>query len=253
MNWFGLYTLWKKEVWRFLKVTVQTVLTPVITALLYLMIFAQVLEGYLEPYPGVPYSAFLIPGLVMMSLIQNAFANSSSSLIQAKVNGNLVFLLLSPISPLELYLAFTAAAVLRGLLVGIGVWLAALWLVDLPLSSLAWVATFAVLGGALLGAIGVIAGIWAEKYEHMAAFQNFIIMPLTFLSGVFYSIHTLPPLWAEISVFNPFFYMIDGFRHGFLGVSDVSPWLSLAITAAFFAAVSGLCLWLLHTGYKLRH
>jgi len=253
MNWRGLYTLYTKEVWRFWKVVVQTVFTPVVTALLYLLVFAQVLEEHVQVYPGVSYSAFLIPGLIMMSVIQNAFSNSSSSLIQSKMSGNIVFLLLSPITPLEFYLAFTAAAVTRGLLVGAGVWAVSLWFVDLPHAAPLWALVFAALGSAVLGVLGIIAGIWAEKYEHLAAFQNFIILPLSFLSGVFYSIHSLPPGWSEISAFNPFFYMIDGFRHGFLGTSDVSPWLSLAVAGGAFAAVSALCLYLLATGYKLRH
>lgn len=252
MNWVGCYTLWRKEVWRFLKVTVQTLLTPVVTALLYLLIFTHLLEERLEVYPGVAYGAFLIPGLIMMTMIQNAFANSSSSLIQSKMVGNLVFLLLAPISALEFYLAFVAAAVLRGLMVGLGVYLVSLVFVDLPLAEPALVLAFAVLGSALLGALGLIAGVWAEKFEHLAAFQNFVILPLSFLSGVFYSIHSLPGIWQDISRFNPFFYMIDGFRYGFLGVSDLAPAVSLAVSAGFLALVSIICLILLARGYKLR-
>lgn len=252
MNWRGCYTLWRKEVWRFLKVTVQTLLTPVVTALLYLLIFTHLLEERLEVYPGVAYGAFLIPGLIMMTMIQNAFANSSSSLIQSKMVGNLVFLLLAPISALEFYLAFVAAAVLRGLMVGLGVYLVSLVFVDLPLAEPALVLAFAVLGSALLGALGLIAGVWAEKFEHLAAFQNFVILPLSFLSGVFYSIHSLPGIWQDISRFNPFFYMIDGFRYGFLGVSDLAPAVSLAVSAGFLALVSIICLILLARGYKLR-
>lgn len=252
MNWRGCYTLWRKEVWRFLKVTVQTLLTPVVTALLYLLIFTHLLEERLEVYPGVAYGAFLIPGLIMMTMIQNAFANSSSSLIQSKMVGNLVFLLLAPISALEFYVAFVAAAVLRGLLVGLGVYLVSLLFVDLPLAEPALVLTFAVLGSALLGALGLIAGVWAEKFEQLAAFQNFVILPLSFLSGVFYSIHSLPGIWQDVSRFNPFFYMIDGFRYGFLGVSDLAPAVSLAVSAGFLALVSIICLVLLARGYRLR-
>jgi ABC-2 type transport system permease protein len=253
MNWRGMYTLWVKEVWRFLKVTVQTVLTPVVTALLYLMIFTHLLEQRVEVYPGVSYGAFLIPGLVMMSVIQNAFANSSSSLIQSKMVGNLVFLLLAPISPMEFYLAFVAAAVLRGVLVGLGVYLVSLFFVELPLTQPLIVLLFAVLGSGVLGALGLVAGVWSDKFEQLAAFQNFVILPLSFLSGVFYSIHSLPGIWQEISRFNPFFYMIDGFRYGFLGVSDVSPWLSAGVTGAFLVLVSAFSLAMLHTGYKLRY
>ncbi len=254
INWVGLYTLFAKEVWRFLKVVTQTVLTPAVTALLYLLVFQTVLEDHVEVYPGVGYGAFLVPGLVVMTMIQNAFANSSSSLIQSKMNGNLVFVLVAPLSSLEFFLAFVGAAILRGLLVGAVVWAVALALVDLPpVHSFAWLLIFSVLGSAMLGILGVIAGIWADKYDQLAAFQNFLILPLSFLSGVFYSIHDLPPFWERLSLFNPFFYMIDGVRHGFLGVSDVDPVRALAITAGSTLAVAALCLALLAKGYKIRH
>lgn len=252
MNWRGLYTLWRKEMLRFLKVTVQTLLTPIVMALLYLLIFTHVLEEHVEIYEGTSYGAFLIPGLIMMSVIQNAFANSSSSLIQSKMQGNLVFVLLAPISPLEFYLAFVAAAVFRGMMVGAGVYVVSLWFVDLPLSSPWMVLVFAVLGSAVLGALGMIAGVASDKFEQLAAFQNFVIMPLSFLSGVFYSIHSLPQLWEGVSRLNPFFYMIDGFRYGFLGVSDVSPWFSLAVGLAFVLAVSTVSLVMLNRGFKIR-
>lgn len=252
INWRGLFTLFKKEVFRFLKVTVQTLMTPVVTALLYLLIFSHVLAQHVEVYPGVSYMVFLVPGLVMMTVIQNAFANSSSSLIQSKMTGNLVFLLLAPISGTEFYLAFVAAAVVRGLMVGTGVYLVAALLVNVPIHNPGMLLAFAVLGSALLGALGIVAGIWADKFEQLAAFQNFAILPLSFLSGVFYSIHALPDFWQEISRFNPFFYMIDGFRHGFLGVSDVAPWVSLGVTMGFLVAVSSVCLIMLQSGYKIR-
>lgn len=252
VNWRGFFTLFKKEVFRFLKVAVQTLMTPVVTALLYLLIFTHVLAQHVEIYPGVSYTVFLVPGLVMMTVIQNAFANSSSSLIQSKMTGNLVFLLLAPISGAEFYLAFVAAAVVRGLMVGTGVYLVATLLVDVPIHSLGMLLAFAVLGSALLGALGVVAGLWADKFEQLAAFQNFVILPLSFLSGVFYSIHALSDFWREISRFNPFFYMIDGFRHGFLGVSDVTPWISLGVTAGFLVVVSSACLLMLQRGYKIR-
>ncbi len=254
INWVGLYTLFAKEVWRFLKVTTQTVLTPAVTALLYLLVFQTVLEDHVEVYPGIGYGAFLVPGLVVMTMIQNAFANSSSSLIQSKMNGNLVFVLVAPLSSLEFFLAFVGAAILRGLLVGVVVWAVALALVDLPpVHSPAWLLAFSVLGSAMLGILGVIAGIWADKYDQLAAFQNFLILPLSFLSGVFYSIHDLPPFWERLSLINPFFYMIDGVRHGFLGVSDVDPVLALTVTAGSTLVVSALCLALLAKGYKIRH
>ncbi|OGT19882.1 MAG: metal-dependent hydrolase [Gammaproteobacteria bacterium RBG_16_57_12] len=251
-NTIGFYTLFTKEVWRFLKVITQTILTPAVTTLLYLVVFAQILEGRVEVYEGISYAAFLVPGLVIMAMIQNAFANSSSSLIQSKMNGNLVFVLLAPISVWEFYLAFVLATVVRGLLVGAVVYVAALWFVTLPIHHPALVLLFAVVGSAILGALGVIAGIWASKYDQLAAFQNFIVLPLSFLSGVFYSVHTLPPFWQQATFWNPFFYMIDGFRHGVIGVSDVDPWKSLLVCLLFLAVVSAVCLVMLKKGYKIR-
>lgn len=248
----GFYTLLYKELLRFWKVSFQTVAAPVITALLYLLIFSHALEKHVQVYPGVGYTAFLVPGLAMMSILQNAFANSSSSLIQSKITGNIVFVLLPPLSYAEIFFAYVLAAVIRGLAVGLGVYLATAWSIDLPLRHPLWVLMFAFMGSGLLGALGLIAGIWAEKFDQLAAFQNFIIMPLTFLSGVFYSIHSLPPFWQGLSRFNPFFYMIDGFRFGFFGVFDVSPYVSLTIVVACFLAISLFTLWLLKTGYKLR-
>lgn len=251
---YGFYTLFYKELLRFWKVSFQTILAPVITALLYLLIFSHVLEDHVQVYQGaVRYTAFLIPGLVMMSVLQNAFANSSSSLIQSKITGNIIFFLLPPLSHKEFFFAYILAAIVRGLVVGLGVYLVTLLFVDLPLKYPLWVIVFALLGSGLLGTLGVIAGIWAEKFDQLAAFQNFIIMPLTFLSGVFYSIHSLPVFWQRMSQFNPFFYMIDGFRYGFFGVSDISPYLSLVIVGSCFLALSLVTLYFLKTGYKLRH
>ncbi len=248
----GLYTLFKKEIWRFWKVSFQTVAAPVITALLYLLIFSHVLEERVQVYPGVSYTAFLIPGLVMMSVLQNAFANSSSSLIQSKVMGNIVFLLLTPLSYWEFFAAFLSAAIIRGLVVGTGVYLVAIFYALPPVEHPLMILLFALAGSAMMGAMGIIAGIWADKFDQMAAFQNFIIMPLSFLSGVFYSIHSLPPFWQKMSHLNPFFYVIDGFRYGFFGVSDVSPWLSFSVVLTSFFALSWITLHLLKSGYKLR-
>ena len=245
-------TLFFKEVWRFWKVATQTITAPVLTALLYLLIFGHALEDYVQVYPGVGYTAFLVPGLVMMSLLQNSFANSSSSLIQSKINGSLVFILLSPISHLELYLAYMLAAIVRGLVVGIGVFVVTIWFAQPSFHSPLWIFLFALLGSAILGTMGIIAGIWADKYEQLATFQNFLIMPATFLSGVFYSIHSLPPLWQRISEFNPFFYMVDGFRYGFFGHSDINPLTSLIIVSIFFVLLAFLAVHLLQKGYKLR-
>lgn len=248
----GFQTLLYKEVLRFWKVSFQTLAAPVLTAVLYLLIFSHVLEAHVEPYPGVAYTAFLVPGLAMMSALQNAFANSSSSLIQSKITGNIIFVLLPPISYREFFAAYVLAAILRGVAVGAAVLLVTLVTVRLPLVAPLWVLVFSFFGGAVLGTLGLIAGIWAEKFDQLAAFQNFIIAPLTFLSGVFYSIHSLPAFWQGVSHFNPFFYMIDGFRYGFIGVSDASPWLSLAVSAGCFAVLSLFTLNLLKRGYKLR-
>ena len=245
-------TLFYKEILRLRKVAFQTLLAPILTTLLYLLIFSQVLGKHVQVYPGVGYTAFLIPGLIMMSVLQNAFANSSSSLIQSKITGNLVFVLLAPISYGEFFAAYILASVVRGLVVGAGVYLVALWFAQPAMHNPLWIMLFAMLGSALMGSLGMVAGIWAEKFDQLAGFQNFIIMPLTFLSGVFYSIHSLPSFWRDLSRFNPFFYMIDGFRYGFFGASDISPWISLAIVSVCFAAMTGFTLALLKSGYKLR-
>jgi ABC-2 type transport system permease protein len=249
----GWQTLFYKEILRFWKVGFQTVAAPVMTAILYLLIFGHVLEDHVKVYDTVSYTAFLLPGLVMMSVLQNAFANSSSSLIQSKVMGNLVFILLTPLSHRAWFVAYVGSSIVRGMVVGGGVLLATVWFTDLTFVAPVWIAVFGFLGAGLLGALGVIAGLWAEKFDQMAAFQNFIIMPLTFLSGVFYSIHSLPGFWQQVSHLNPFFYMIDGFRYGFFGQGDASPWLSLAIVGTAFLAVGGFALHLLKTGYKIRH
>ncbi len=248
----GFLTLLYKEVLRFWKVSFQTVAAPVLTAVLYLLIFAHVLDAHVRVY-DVPYTAFLIPGLVMMSVLQNAFANSSSSLIQAKVTGSVVFVFLPPISYLEFYLAYAVAAMLRGLVVGLCVLSVTSWFAPLGFAAPGWILVFAVLGGGIMGSLGIIAGIWADKFDQLAGFQNFLIMPLTMLSGVFYSIHSLPPFWQQVSHANPVFYMIDGFRYGFFGVSDVGPGTSLAVVAVSFLAVALLALNLLRSGYKLRN
>jgi len=249
----GTWTLFKKEMLRFWRVVFQTVASPVITGILYLMIFSHVLGDRIEVYEGVPYTSFLIPGLIMMSLLQNSFANSSSSLIQSKVMGNIVFLLLTPLSYLQFFIAFLLAAILRGIFVGLAIYLLAIIYIDLPILHPFLVLTFSFLRGGLLGAFGIIAGIWADRFDQMAAFGNFVIMPLSFLSGVFYSIHSLPEVWQILSRFNPFFYMIDGFRFGFFGQSDVSPWFSLTILGISFILLSVLAIQMLKSGFKLRN
>jgi ABC-2 type transport system permease protein len=249
----GVRTLLYKEVLRFWKVGFQTVAAPVLTAVMYLLIFGHVLSDKVQVFDDVGYTRFLIPGLVMMSVLQNAFANSSSSLVQSKITGNLVFLLVTPLSHWAWFVAYVGASMVRGLSVGLGVFLVTAWFAPPGLAQPLWIVVFALLGAGMLGALGLVAGLWADKFDQMAAFQNFIIMPMTFLSGVFYSVHSLPPFWYSVSHLNPFFYMIDGFRRGFFGVSDVSPWLSLGVVGSSFVVVSALALRLLKTGYKLRH
>lgn len=249
----GFRTLLYKEVLRFWKVSFQTVAAPVLTAVLYLLIFGHVLEDRVRVYDQISYTAFLVPGLVMMSVLQNAFANSSSSLIQSKITGNLVFILLPPLSHWEMFGAYVTASIIRGLCVGLGVLLVTAWFAHLHFAHPLWILVFGLAGAGILGTLGLIAGIWAEKFDQLAAFQNFLIMPATFLSGVFYSIHSLPPFWQAVSHANPFFYMIDGFRFGFFGVSDVPPLHSLAVVVVAFVVLAGLALRLLRKGYKLRH
>jgi len=248
----GFRTLLYKEVLRFWKVSFQTVAAPVLTGVLYLLVFGHVLEARVEAFPGVSYTAFLIPGLVMMSVLQNAFANSSSSLIQSKITGNLVFVLLPPLSNLEFFGAYVFASIVRGLVVGVGVFVVTLWFAPLSFKAPLWMVLFAFAGSALMGVLGLIAGILSDKFDQLAAFQNFIVMPATFLSGVFYSVHGLPPFWQAVSHFNPFFYMVDGFRYGFFAQADVSPWISLAVVIGALLVAAAIALIMLARGYKIR-
>ncbi|WP_372702300.1 ABC transporter permease [Castellaniella sp.] len=248
----GFPTLLHKELMRFWKVGLQTIAAPVVTALLYLLIFSHVLEDSVQVYDAIPYTAFLIPGLMMMSMLQNSFANPSSSLIQSRITGNLIFVLLPPFSHRQIFAAYLMASVVRGLAVGACIWVVALFFVALPVQAPLWMLVFAVLSCWILGTLGLVAGLWSEKFDQLAAFQNFLIVPATFLSGVFYSIYSLPPFWQTVSRFNPVFYMIDGFRYGFFAVSDVSPWRGLAIVLAVAVLLSLFALRLLARGYKLR-
>ncbi len=252
MNTIAFYTLFKKEVLRFWKVSLQTISAPIISALLYQMIFSHVMQGRGDVFPGVSYTAFLIPGLAMMSMLNNSFANTSSSLIQSRITGNLIFILLTPITYFEFFCAYVGAAILRGLLVGLGVILVTFWF-GLPIpTNFGWILFFAFTACWVMGTFGLLAGIVAEKFDQLAMFQNFLIMPLTFLSGVFYSINGLPPFWQKLSHFNPMFYMIDGFRYGFFGQSDVSPYLSATVVSVACIILTIAILFLLKSGYKLR-
>ncbi len=248
----GWQTLFYKEVLRFWKVSFQTVAAPVMTTVLYMLIFGHVLDQHVKVYESISYSSFLIPGLVMMAILQNAFANSSSSLVQSKMMGNLIFILVTPMGHWSWYFAYVGSSVLRGLVVGMGVYLCTAWMGGIAFAAPWWVVVFALLGAALLGVLGLLAGLWADKFDQMAVFQNFVIVPMTFLSGVFYSIHTLPDFWQNVSHLNPFFYVIDGFRRGFIGQSDASPWLSLGVVGTSFVLLSALVIHLLKIGYKIR-
>ncbi len=248
----GFNALAKKELLRFAKVSMQTVFAPIVTTFLYLLVFAHVLEDRVQVYEGVPYRAFLIPGLVMMAVLQNAFANSSSSLVQSKMTGNIVFVLLPPFSHFEFFCAYVFASMVRGFTVGAGVLIATSVIVPIQVAHPLWAIAFAILGSAVLGALGVLAGIWAEKIDQLSAFQNFVVVPATFLSGVFYSINSLSSGWRDISMMNPFFFMIDGFRYGFFGQSDVAPMMSLGAVSAALVALSAIALMLLRSGYRMR-
>lgn len=249
----GFRTLLRKEILRFWKVAFQTVAGPVVSTVLYLLVFSNALQGRVEAFPGVGYGEFLIPGLVMMAMLQNAFANASSSLVQSKVTGNIVFVLLPPLSVRELFSAYVGAAMVRGLAVGSGVFAVTLLFALPRFAAPLWAGVFALLGCAILGTMGLIAGIWAEKFDQMAAVQSFVIAPATFLAGVFYSVHTLPSFWQAVSHLNPFFYIVDGFRYGFFGQSDVAPLTSLAVVVLTLVVVCAVALRMLHSGYRLRH
>ncbi|HEY9544413.1 MAG TPA: ABC transporter permease [Solimonas sp.] len=248
----GFVTLLKKEVMRFWSVLGQTVTAPVVTALLYLLVFAQAMKGRAPVYPGVDYTEFLVPGLIMMAVIQNAFANTASSLTQSKIMGNLVFLQMAPLGPLDWFGAYILAALLRCTLVAVAMLLVTMPFVQMPMHAPLALLSMFLLSAGSLAVLGMIAGIVAEKFDHIATFTNFFITPLSFLSGVFYSVHALPPIWFKASHFNPFFYMIDGFRYGFLGHADVPIVYSLLWSFGFFALASAICLRMLVTGYKLK-
>lgn len=254
MNPIGCHTLLSKEIDRFRKVWLQTIGAPVLTALLNQLIFGHALGEHIGNVSQVGYHTFIVPGLVMMGMTQNAFANVSSSLIQSRITGNLVYILLPPLSALDLFLAYTGAAIVRGLAVGIGILLCtALFVMPLPLPAQPFfVLYFALIACLFMASLGLIIGIISEKFDQIAAFQNFVIIPLTFLSGVFYSIHMLPPFWQNLSRANPVFYLIDGFRYGFFGQSDTPLQVAFIVSTAFTLATASIAYLLLHSGWKLR-
>lgn len=242
----------KREIGRFMSVYVQTIVAPIITTLLFYAIFALAFGGVAREIDGVPFLQFLIPGLIMMAMVQNAFANTSSSLVISKVQGNIVDVLLPPLSEGELMTGYVMGGVVRGLLVGVAVGLGVLVFVPYTLSAPLLVLVFAVLGNVMLSTLGVMAGLWSDKFDHMAAFTNFIITPLTFLSGTFYSVQSLPPLWHGLALYNPFFYMIDGFRYGFIGQSDGHVVTGLVMLAIINLVLLIAVYLMLRSGYKIK-
>jgi ABC-2 type transport system permease protein len=253
VNWVGLWALYFKEVRRFLKVATQTVLAPLVTTLLFLAIFSLALGRAVQTVGGVSFALFLAPGLIMMAMVQNAFANTSSTLVIAKVQGNIVDLLMPPLTPGELTLGLAAGGLTRGLVVGAVICGAFALLLPIQVHDVAFVLFHAVAASLMLSLLGVLGGLWSEKFDHIAAVTNFVITPFAFLSGAFYSTERLPEFWRALAHLNPFFYMIDGFRYGFFAQSDVNPWISLAVVAAAFAGTAAIGVALLARGYKLRH
>ncbi len=251
-NWRGLWTLYWREVRRFLKVYTQTVIAPVVTTLLFMAIFALALGRAVEAIMGVPFLEFIAPGLIMMAIAQNAFANTSSSIVISKVQGNIVDTLMPPLDAHELTFGIAMGGVTRGIVVGLVVGLAAAPFVVLHLEKPQFIIYHAVMASLMLSLLGLAGGIWSEKFDHIAAVTNFVVTPLSFLSGTFYSIDRLPAAFQTITLFNPFFYMIDGFRYGFIGVSDVNPWIGVLVMAVVNVALWLLCYRMFASGYKLK-
>ena len=252
INWLGLWTLIAREVRRFVKVFTQTIAAPVVTTMLLLGVFALALGGSVRQVAGVPFAEFLAPGLIIMAMVQNAFANTSSSLVIAKVQGNIVDSLMPPLSATELTLGFALGGVARGVAVGLTVGICLMPLVTIHVHAPLFILFHGIAGSLLLSCLGVAGGIWSQKFDHIAAVTNFVVTPLAFLSGTFYTIDRLPEPWHMLALWNPFFYMIDGFRYGFLGHHDGNLWLGVAIMTAANAALLWLCHRMFKTGYKLR-
>jgi len=252
LNPVGMLTLIQREVGRFLNVYTQTIIAPVVTTLLYYTIFALAFGGVARHVGDTPFLIFLAPGLIMMTMVQNAFANTSSSIVISKVQGNIVDVLMPPLSNVEILIGYLTGSVMRGLVVGVAATCVIVFFVPIAFASPALIFIFAVLGTMMLGGLGMAAGIWSEKFDHIAAVTNFVVTPLTFLSGTFYSMKTLPELWQGIAHFNPFYYMIDGFRAGMIGQADSDIAVGIAVLVVINALLCALILWMLKTGYKLK-
>lgn len=252
VNWLGLQTLIERETRRFLTVWTQTLAAPLVTAGLFLTVFALAIGPRRGDVMGVPFVEFLAPGILMMTVIQNSFANTSSSIVISKVQGNIVDTLMPPLSAGELVTGYLVGGILRGLIVAVTIAVALMLVLGVTIAHPLWALVFAVLGAAFLGALGIIAAIFAEKFDQMAAVTNFIIVPLSFLSGTFYSIEGLPGWMQTLTHMNPVFYLIDGVRYGFIGVSDSSPWLGLVVCLVATSAVISLCWYWFKIGYRLK-
>lgn len=252
INFIGLLTLVQREISRFVNVYTQTIIAPVVTTLLFYAIFALAFGGIARQVGDVPFLEFLAPGLIMMTMVQNAFANTSSSVVISKVQGNIVDVLMPPLSDMEIMIGYITGSVVRGLTVGVVTGITVSFFAPVRVDCLCTVVSFAFLGTMMLGALGFAGGIWSEKFDHIAAFTNFVITPLTFLSGTFYSVESLPGFWKSIAYYNPFFYMIDGFRSGFIGHADGNIWVGAGVLIAVNAFLIWLILWMLRTGYKIK-
>lgn len=252
VNWLGLYTLSRREIMRFMAVWSQTLMAPLMTAGLFMVVFSLAIGPSRGDVMGVPFLHFLAPGILMMTVIQNAFANTSSSIVIAKVQGNIVDTLMPPLSPFEMVLGYIAGAVVRGVIVGLVILLMMIVFLGMDVAHPVWALTFVVLGSVFLGALGIVAATFANKFDQMAAITNFVVTPLSFLSGTFYSIKTLPPVMQTITHWNPIFYLIDGARYGFLGVSDSSPWLGVSVCTGVTVAIITLCWYWFRSGYRLK-
>ena len=252
VNWVGVQTLYLREVRRFWKVGAQTVAAPVVTTLLYMLVFVVALKDARPPLHGTPFAEFVAPGLIMMAILNNAFANASSSLIQAKIMGTATDFLTPPLSPLELTIGFSLGAATRGIAVGLVTAICVMPFAKLGVTNVALIVYFALVASLLMGMVGVFAGLWAEKFDQLAAVQNFVVMPMTFLSGAFYLVENLPEPFATISHFNPFFYMIDGFRSGFIGQAEGSVWIGMVASAVLTVVMACACWLVFRSGWRLK-
>lgn len=252
VNWIGLVTLIRREVGRFLKVYSQTIIAPVVTTLLFYTVFMLAFGGIKREVGVVPFLEFLAPGLIMMTMAQNSFSNTSSSFIIGKIQGNIIDVLMPPLSHLEMFLGFLIGGMLRGLCVGFVAILTVMLFVSIPVQNLGVIFVFSILGTVMMATMGIICGIWAEKFDHIAAFTNFFVTPLTFLSGTFYSINSLPEIWHGIAVYNPFFYMIDGFRSGFIGQADSDIMIGIPVLLFTNIILIAITFLMIKTGYKIK-